>query len=183
MMKIIGFCVGSLLSIGALLLLYDRPDFHRGAGDVDQERIDATIETLRRRWEQQQPPVPLDGTDEVPDEHLVREPPGFTDSGVGPTTAPPRDAIPLTTGGIAEHAQVAAAQAEWHEIWAPFRTEIAAQGFVRRLESVTGLDFRVAKLRSGAYQVAFAYHDHAERDAGLALIAAATGLDLSSDRP
>ena len=72
---------------------------------------------------------------------------------------------------------------EWHAIWTPFRTEIAARGFVSRLENVTSLDFRVAKLGSGAYQAAFAYRDPAERDAGLAPIAAATGLDLSSDLP
>jgi hypothetical protein len=161
MMRIIGFCVGSLLSIGALLLLYDRPDTPRDADDVDQQRIDATIETLRRRWEQQQPPVPPDGTNEPSDEHMVSEAP-----------------VPA-----AEPAPVTAVQPEWHDIWAPFRTEIAAQGFVRRLESVTGLDFRVTKLQSGTHQVAFAYHDDAERDAGLAQIAAATGLDLSSDRP
>ena len=63
------------------------------------------------------------------------------------------------------------------------RTEIAARGFVNRLESVTGLDFRVAKLRSGAYQVAFAYRDPAEVDVRLAEIAAATGLDLSANQP
>jgi hypothetical protein len=182
-MRIIGFCVGSLLSIGALLLLYDRADFHRDAGDVDQERIDATIETLRRRWEQQQPPAPSDSTNEPSGAHLASESPMLVDSGAEPTTVSPADNDLPTNHGNVELAQVAAVQPEWHDIWAPFRTQIAAQGFVHRLESVTGLDFRVMKLRSGAYQVAFAYHDHAERDAGLAQIAAATGLDLSSDRP
>lgn len=67
----------------------------------------------------------------------------------------------------------------WQPFWNPFRSELAAQGFVRRLESVTGLDYRVERVKNGVYEVAFSYYSDAERDANLTQIAAATGLDLS----
>ena len=59
-----------------------------------------------------------------------------------------------------------------------FGSRIAADGFVRRLESVTGFDYRVVKVENGVYEVAFAYSDDQERDAMLSTIAAATGLEL-----
>ncbi len=187
MLRIIGFCVGSLLSIALLLLLLGTPDFQRGTGDADEARVDAVIENLRRKWEQPAP-APADETPvatgkrgalpaagAVPEAGSPEEPPATAlPEMAGELTAPP-----LATAGETHGDQ----DPDWHAIWSPFRTEIAAQGFVSRLESVTGLDFRVAKLRSGAYQVAFAYRDPTELDASLAQIAAATGLDLSADRP
>lgn len=72
---------------------------------------------------------------------------------------------------------------EWQAIWNPFRSEIAARGFVRRLESVTGLDYRVVKVKHGVYQVAFSYSNDTERNTKLSQIAAATGLDVSDSLP
>ena len=66
----------------------------------------------------------------------------------------------------------------WYSFWSPFRSEIAAQGFVEQLQSVTGLDYRVVKVRTGIYEVAFAYDDDDEITANLSQISAATGLDL-----
>ncbi len=67
---------------------------------------------------------------------------------------------------------------QWYSFWNPFRSEIAANGFVSQLERVTGIDYRVVKIKPGVYEVAFAYDDDAERHAKLAQISAATGLDL-----
>lgn len=75
-----------------------------------------------------------------------------------------------------------AAQAEpssWYAFWSPFRSEIAADGFVARLQQTTGLDYRVVKLEPGIYEVAFAYSDDTDRAEKLRRISAATGLDLS----
>lgn len=69
---------------------------------------------------------------------------------------------------------------QWHAFWQPFHSEISAEGFRRRLEGVTGLDYRVVSPRPGEYQVAFAYRDEAERQENLAAIEAATGLVLRS---
>ena len=68
--------------------------------------------------------------------------------------------------------------AQWHEFWNPFRSEIAAKGFVSQLEKVTGLDYRIVRVKAGVYEVGFAYGDDAERRLKVAQISAATGLDL-----
>ena len=67
---------------------------------------------------------------------------------------------------------------KWHPFWSPFGSRIAANGFVSQLESVTGFDYRVVKVKTGVYEVAFAYGDDTERRAKLSQIAAATGLDM-----
>ena len=67
---------------------------------------------------------------------------------------------------------------KWHAFWNPFRSRIAAEGFVGQLEKVTGLDYRVIKIETGVYEVAFGYEDDAEREDKMSLIASATGLDL-----
>ncbi len=67
---------------------------------------------------------------------------------------------------------------KWHAFWNPFRSRIAAEGFVGQLEKVTGLDYRVIKIETGVYEVAFGYEDEAEREDKMSLIASATGLDL-----
>lgn len=179
MIRIIGFFVGSFLSVSALVLLLGIPEFHRrDAGEAGRERMDTAIENVRRKWEDREAPEPS------PDGALANAAPQAS----APPVAQPPEPSPAALGsavpgGDSAEPAPATVPREWHAIWAPFRTEIAARGFVSRLENVTGLDFRVAKLGKGAWQVAFAYRDETERDAGLEQIAAATGLDLSPDRP
>lgn len=66
----------------------------------------------------------------------------------------------------------------WYAFWSPFRSEIAANGFVSQLQRTTGLDYRVVKIKTGVYEVAFAYADDTDIETKLAAIASATGLDL-----
>jgi hypothetical protein len=66
----------------------------------------------------------------------------------------------------------------WYSFWNPFRSEIAANGFVTQLEKVTGLDYRVVKIKAGVYEVTFAYQSDNERRTKLTQISSATGLDL-----
>lgn len=68
----------------------------------------------------------------------------------------------------------------WYAFWSPFRSEIAANGFVAELQRVTGLDYRVVKVKPGVYEVAFSYADEESLEHYLSTIAAATGLDLPS---
>ena len=67
---------------------------------------------------------------------------------------------------------------QWYAFWSPFRSEVAANGFVDQLQRVTGLDYRVVKVKPGVYEVAFAYEDDGEITANLSQISAATGLEL-----
>jgi len=93
--------------------------------------------------------------------------------------SPPASA-PGAETGVETDAATGAAGRQWYAFWQPFRSEISAEGFRRRLEGVTGLDYRVVSPQPGEYQVAFAYRDEAERLAHLAAIEAATGLVLRS---
>ena len=67
---------------------------------------------------------------------------------------------------------------QWYAFWSPFRSKLAASGFVDQLQRVTGLDYRVVKVKPGVYEVAFAYDDDAEITDNLSQITAATGLQL-----
>jgi hypothetical protein len=72
-----------------------------------------------------------------------------------------------------------ALESKWFAFWSPFRSQVAADGFVSELQRTTGLDYRVVKLKPGVYEVAFEYSDDLDREDKLSRIAAATGLDLS----
>lgn len=71
------------------------------------------------------------------------------------------------------------ADANWYAFWSPFRSEIAADGFITELQRTTGLDYRVVRLKPGVYEVAFAYSDKNDIQEKLARISTATGLDMS----
>ena len=78
---------------------------------------------------------------------------------------------------------VEAPMAAWHPVWAPFRSELSARGFMQRLERLTDLSYRVSKVGPGLYQVAFAHADAGDRATGIAAIEKATGLSLAETRP
>lgn len=69
----------------------------------------------------------------------------------------------------------------WYAFWSPFRSEIAASGFVQQLQRVTGLDYRVVKTKPGVYEVAFAYDEDADIPMNLSQITAATGLEMQGN--
>ena len=89
--------------------------------------------------------------------------------------------IPMTEPTAVENivpAEQAVPETQWHSFWSPFSSQIAANGFVSRLESVTGFDYRVVKIRTGVYEVAFAYTEETERQDKLSAIATTAGLEL-----
>ena len=97
----------------------------------------------------------------------------------GQTVAAPEPAVaesPEPSRRDAAYTAKPAAAIEWHSFWAPFRSELAADGFVARLQAVTGLDFRVVRQQAGRYEVEVAYSDAAELERHLQSIAGATGL-------
>ena len=101
-------------------------------------------------------------------------------------TQPPAEPAPAATPVEASQSPVNIPappdETHWYSFWNPFRSEIAASGFVSQLERVTGIDYRIVKVETGVYEVAFAYLDDAERRDKLSRIAAATGLDLPDSR-
>lgn len=66
----------------------------------------------------------------------------------------------------------------WFAFWSPFRSEIAADGFISQLQRQTGIDYRVVKVKPGVYEVAFAYNGDTDIEAKLATITRATGLEM-----
>lgn len=100
-------------------------------------------------------------------------------------TASEQSSVPVDVGAdttaatLAGGQETAAVESKWFAFWSPFRSAIAADGFVSELQRTTGLDYRVVKLKPGVYEVAFAYSDDTDREDKLSRISAATGLDVS----
>ena len=104
--------------------------------------------------------------------------PAATDTPPAPTEAP-EPAIDLYLGeAVTDTLPANEPPDQWYAFWSPFRSEIAANGFVTELQRVTGLDYRVVKVKPGVYEVAFAYADEDSLEQYLSTISAATGLDL-----
>jgi len=155
MMRFLGVLVGSALAVAALVVFVGIPEF-----TTESSISEPTVITL---------PMRADAPDPVAEE--------------GPDEPPPPAAIDTPAQTPAEQLaeQPAAEPAEplqWYAFWSPFRSEVAANGFVDQLQRVTGLDYRVVKVKSGVYEVAFAYQDDQEITANLSQISAATGLQL-----
>ena len=91
-----------------------------------------------------------------------------------PLPVPPQETQPEPEADVA----VSVTESQWYSFWNPFRSKLAANGFVQQLEKVTGFDYRVVKIKTGVYEVAFAYDNDDERRRKLALISSATGLEL-----
>ena len=191
MYRLLGFCLGSAASVSALMFLIGWPDFHLTGDDDDSNRYDVAVQKLKAKQKATEgvdvetvpsPPTNADVTAAAAESagELTENPDTSTDADLGPLgpEQPPPELVTMDDGVPAD-----APTETWHTIWTPFRSRIAADGFVSRLESVTGLDYRVMQIQTGVYEVAFAYADQAELDTNLARISAATGLDLGADRP
>ena len=98
--------------------------------------------------------------------------PSLFDHRVSPLVKDPETELPLDE-------QMQAEGLLWHVFWDPFRSEIAATGFIDQLESITGLNYGVIRRKIGEYEVAFAYATEEERDAGLLTIEQATGISFA----
>ena len=155
-MRFLGVLVGSALAVAALVVFVGIPEF-----TTESSVSEPTVITLpMRAGAPAADPVIAEAVpepDEVP-----------ADTPVEPPAEPPAE----------PEAAEAAATAQWYAFWSPFRSEVAANGFVDQLQRVTGLDYRVVKVKAGVYEVAFAYQDDREITANLSQISAATGLQL-----
>ncbi len=199
MIRILGFLVGSAASIGMMLLLLGVPDINLSRPLIDDAAsasVAQTVEAVTADLEA----VAIEMFEEV--SQLVDDPPT-----ADPTAEPPAAEQAASNSEVADllseeltsdisktasfppepGSTTASASAideasendlRWHSFWNPFRSAIAANGFVSQLEKVTGLDYRVVKIKTGVYEVTFAYENDTERRTKLSQIASATGLDL-----
>ena len=198
MFKLFGFLIGSALSIAVILMITGIPKFHLEDPAIHQNRFDEAVEKLmaRKLGSEQAAKTLADNlvqaavsvqqdftspdndaaTESQPMEPVAEPVPEDTDENIAlPETALPETSYSFEPPGAEARSL---ADMQWYSFWNPFRSEIAASGFVSRLEKVTGLDYRIVKVKTGVYEVAFAYDNDDERRVKLSQISAATGLDL-----
>ena len=159
MIRIAGILCGSAVTIAALLLVLGIPEFLPESQPAPQEPI---------------LPEPLPQETAEPIEVAKAEPEPEPAEAALPEPLPETlpEALPepqQTTEPVMEN---------WFAFWSPFRSELAANGFVSQLQRSTGMDYRVVRLKPGLYEVAFAYDDDADIENKLATITAATGLEM-----
>lgn len=166
MMRLLGVLVGSALAVAALIMFV-------GVPQVQTEPRYAPIgENGIIRL-----PEPVAAADEPEaDQETVAAKTDTVETIVEPDVETAGDESTIESS--VEVAVPITVPPQWYAFWSPFRSEIAANGFVAQLQRVTGLDYRVVKVKTGVYEVAFAYSDEDEILSNLSQISAATGLEL-----
>lgn len=192
MFRLIGFLLGSGVSIAVLLVLFDGPDLLRARKAAEQSTALAAeqaddIEPSREQEERTQrleasvtPPQAVMPETSAPAAPVLEPPEAARLATDEPAeTSTPVDTQPIIPAGV----EIGNLELQWQPVWYQFHSEISAQGFTRRLERLTGLDYRVTVSAPGKYQVAFAHSNQDERLINLAKIEAATGLRLRDPAP
>ena len=162
MLRLIGILTGSAIAIALLIITIGIPDLTPpDSGPVPEPVEPAELVELVELVE------PAQVIDSI-------EPPAPEIPGTEVETDPELEAV--VEALFAEREPV---EEHWYAFWSPFRSEIAANGFVTKLQEKTGIDYRVVKVKTGVYEVAFAYTDDADVQSKLERITTATGLDMS----
>ena len=166
MVRIVGILCGSALAISSLIIALGVPEVLPGpAEEPEVTVVFDEIETVA------EPAAAI--VVETPIEDSIEE---STETEFEPAA---EDAPPLTVATETPPQQMPEQSTEhWYAFWSPFRSELAANGFVSQLQRNTGMDYRVVQLKPGVYEVAFAYDADADIATHLAAISAATGLDM-----
>ena len=178
MLRLTGILIGSALAIGLLILMLGVPQF--ADPDPEPSPVGASLAANE--------PNPVPDPEPVGASLLANEPTPVPDPepvGASLLAKEPEPEPEPDTEALIEQIfspdPVAELPVEdnWYAFWSPFRSELAANGFVSKLQETTGIDYRVVKVKTGVYEVAFAYTDDADVQDKLARISAATGLDMS----
>ncbi len=175
MMRLLGVLVGSALAVAALVVFIGVPEFTNENSVAGNTVITLPMRTETAAAVEAEAARPVDAT-AIPavaaavndDPAAIAEP----ESEIEPEPEPAPEIIEAAPEEALDELQ------QWYAFWSPFRSEIAASGFVDQLQRVTGLDYRVVKIKPGVYEVAFAYVHDAEITDSLSQITAATGLQL-----
>jgi hypothetical protein len=189
MFRLLGFLIGSATAITIILLVLGTPDFHLADPEIDQQRFDAAVEKLKEKQQEVAEVAEViveevaETVDELRDnietvaEKAVPELTARLDGESDVASEFITEALP-DVPDLANDYPTLPEELQWYSFWNPFRSEIAARGFVTQLEKVTGLDYRVVKINTGVYEVTFAYDNDVERRTKISQITAATGLEL-----
>jgi hypothetical protein len=179
MLRLIGILTGSAIAVVFLIVALGPPRLTPPADAIEAvaEETETPVATVMEPVE----PEPIVELPSLPVAELVDESPEV------PLTDEQTEALieeifsPQPQPVAAEVSAVASGVADenWYAFWSPFRSEIAANGFIAKLQETTGIDYRVVKVKTGVYEVAFAYIDDADIQDKLARISNATGLDMT----
>ena len=172
MLRLIGILTGSALAIAFLIIALGVPEFSNPSEETMVDGLPATVTddpvggglpaTLP------EPEVALsDARTEALIEDIFAEQSAYEE----PIAAQPAPIEEPNVEPLVED--------NWYAFWSPFRSELAANGFVSQLQETTGIDYRVVKVKTGVYEVAFSYIDDADIQDKLARISNATGLDMT----
>ena len=196
MFRILGFLIGSALSIGALFLFLGLPKLtalsqpevleqlepiSQHATEVKEEVVELAEEVaneIRAAIEKLPPVMNEFAREDALDVQETEEPTKVPGTALMANESEEAEITSKLASTVTLEEAVPGTM-QWQSFWNPFRSEIAANGFVAQLERVTGLDYRVVRVKPGHYEVAFAYLNDAERRPKLSQIEAATGLELS----
>lgn len=179
MLRIIGILIGSALAVATLIVAVGIPRF-----SPPDEQAAATDAVPAAEATAIAAPIEVDASSSQPAQSMeepVEEPAGEplsqaeTEALIDEIFAPQ----PQAATADAVVAEDIPAEQNWYAFWSPFRSEIAANGFVSRLQETTGIDYRIVKVKTGVYEVAFAYVDDNDIQDKLQRISAATGLDVT----
>ena len=155
MVRIVGILCGSALAISFLIIALGIPEF----SPATEAPVDVVVEAEIY-------PEPEPEPVEEPVEELLVE------------TAPDGPLEEVLMPVLYEEPVAEPSTEHWYAFWSPFRSELAAKGFVSQLQKTTGMDYRVVRLKPGVYEVAFAYEADTDIETKLAAISAATGLEM-----
>ena len=178
MLRLIGILTGATLAIAFLIIALGVPEFAEPKAEVNPE---AALEMTVQRGPMTEP-EPEAAAEAAPESEAELEAAAMTKAVAEPAPEPDYEAlVEQIFAPTPESAPepVPVIDENWYAFWSPFRSELAANGFVAKLQESTGIDYRVVKIKTGLYEVAFAYSDDADIQDKLARISAATGLDMS----
>lgn len=175
MVRILGVVVGSAVAVAALILIVGVPEL--ADKDNAHNETDEPVAAVVQLSQPVENPVPEAAPVEVPRNEVDQQTetaPDIPEMAVADLELlTENDALVPLDNLIAPDVEQ-----RWYAFWSPFRSRIAADGFVTQLQRVTGLDYRVVNVKPGVYEVAFAYLDDNDIQANLSQISAATGLDV-----
>jgi len=165
MLKLVGILTGSALAVAFLIVTLGVPDF--SAPEPEQQVADPVAEVV---------PDPLPVAAPEPEPEPEPEPIETQEALAEIDASRETEAL---IEQIFNPGPEIVVEENWYAFWSPFRSEIAANGFVAKLQETTGIDYRVVKVKTGVYEVAFAYLDDADIQDKLARISNATGMNMT----
>ena len=189
MMRLLGFVTGAAGVIGATVMLLGPPAVQEAAVAEAPQPMAATPASIEKLAGDYDVPGPVAEPVPIPAATVEAQPKAPIEPAPEPVVEPapeaevPASSEPANDTPAATLAETPLGDALWHPFWQPFRSQIAANGFASRLTAITDIDYRVLRLKPGAYQVAFAYADDLELSAKLAQIESATGLRVAEASP